>query len=310
VWNDLNRNGIFESAEFRISMVTVFLDLDNDGVLDAGEPQTSTNSQGIYTFSGVAPGSYIVRQVTPSDFIQTFPASGFHSVNVVSGQTVSNVNFGNVRGEIRGVKFEDENEDGVQGPGEFGLSSVTIYLDLDDDGVLDPAEPQTLTDPSGAYLFQNLAPGSYVVREIVPQGYTQTAPGGDGARRVTLAAGQIVSGQDFGNHPMGGEADPLFRPLPEDVNGDGRVDLRDLLLVIAAVRASQEQNFAAAVGDPTDVTGDQRLLLNDVLRVVQHLRNQPATGVEGEGEAEEPDPLNRLTWDFDLLAADVSRRRR
>jgi hypothetical protein len=307
VWNDLNRNELFEQSEFRIAMITVFVDLDEDGQLDQGEPQASTNSQGMYTISNVPAGSHLVREVVPSDFVQTFPPSGFHSVSVFAGQTTSDVNFGNVRGEIRGVKFSDSNGDGVQGPQEFGLSGVTIYLDLDDDAVLDPSEPQTLTDSSGGYVFQNLAPGPYVVREIVPQGFLQTSPGGDGARRPILTAGEIESGQDFGNQPGGGEADPLAALVtPEDVDRNGVVDLRDLIAVIAAVRAGQENDYAAEADDPVDVTGDQRLLLNDVLRVVQELRRLSASSTDGEGEPE--DPFDPLAPTLDLLADDVRRR--
>jgi hypothetical protein len=312
VWNDLNRNGDFESSEFRISMVTVFVDLDNDGALDQGEPQATTDSQGMYTITGVTPGSRIVREVVPSDFIQTFPASGFHSVNVAAGQTVSDVNFGNVRGEIRGVKFNDANGNGVQGPQEFGISGVTIFLDLDDNAVLDPAEPQTLTDSSGGYVFQNLAPGSYIVREVTPSGFVQTAPGGDGAHRPPLAAGQIVSGLNFGNQSGGGEAElPIPAFAAEDVDRNGRVDLLDLLAVIAAVRASQDQGFAAATAISADVTGDERLFVNDVLRVVQYLRTFPDVSGEGERESDESEiePLHPLSIDFDLLADDIARRR-
>jgi hypothetical protein len=311
VWNDLNRNGIFEPSELRVGGVIVYVDLDDDGARDGTEPKATSNSQGMYTISDVAPGSRIVRQEIPSDSIQTFP-SEFHSVNVLAGQTVSNVNFGNVKGEIRGVKFADLDGNGSQGPSEFGISSVTIYLDLDDDAFLDATEPQTLTDSSGGYVFQNLAPDSYVVREIVPQGFVQTAPGGDGARRLTLSPGQIVSGQDFGNQSGGGEADTLL-PLgtPEDVDGSGVVDLRDLVAVIAAVRTSQEQGYTSVPADPADVTGDQRLLLNDVLRVVQHLRNLSPLGGEGEGEDEsDSEAESGLAGVLDLVACDVTRRRR
>nr|WP_247650145.1 Calx-beta domain-containing protein [Cylindrospermopsis raciborskii] len=85
--------------------VSIYLDLNNNGVLDTGEPTqvtaadnpstTNIDETGQYSFTGVQPGTYIVREVVPSGFSQTFPNSpNYHSVNVASGQTVIK-NFGN-----------------------------------------------------------------------------------------------------------------------------------------------------------------------------------------------------------------------
>jgi hypothetical protein len=69
---------------------------------------------------------------------------------------------------------------------EPGLAGVTVYLDLNDNEVLDNGEPLQVTakdnpntpniDETGKYEFNYLEPGTYVVREIVPNGYIQTAP--------------------------------------------------------------------------------------------------------------------------------------
>ena len=69
---------------------------------------------------------------------------------------------------------------------EPGLTGVQVYLDLNNNGLLDANEPSQITssdnpntldiDETGQYRFTNLTPGSYVVREVVPGGYKQTAP--------------------------------------------------------------------------------------------------------------------------------------
>ena len=41
-------------------MCSTDLDLDNDGILDAGEPQTVTDVQGEYAFLNLEPGDYVV----------------------------------------------------------------------------------------------------------------------------------------------------------------------------------------------------------------------------------------------------------
>jgi hypothetical protein len=47
--------------------VTVYLDTNGDGILDDGEPTAITNRLGAYTFVGLSPGSYQVRQAISTD---------------------------------------------------------------------------------------------------------------------------------------------------------------------------------------------------------------------------------------------------
>ncbi len=93
---------------------------------------------------------------------------------------------------------------------EPALPGTTIFLDLNTNGALDPGEPTAVTqaddpattavDETGRFSFTGLAPGTYVVREVVPPGFVQTAPAGPGfAHTVVLAADQAVTGRDFGN---------------------------------------------------------------------------------------------------------------
>lgn len=78
------------------------------------------------------------------------------------------------------------------------VTGVTMYLDFNNNGQLDSNEPSQVTDQKGIYKFTDLAPGSYVVREIVESGFTQTAPAG-GFAEVTLGEDEIVSNINFGN---------------------------------------------------------------------------------------------------------------
>ncbi|NET07642.1 MAG: hypothetical protein F6K16_23660 [Symploca sp. SIO2B6] len=86
---------------------------------------------------------------------------------------------------------------------EPGYPGVTIYLDSNNNGSLDAGEPSTVTDAKGFYQFEDLAAGTYVVREVVDPSFTQTAPTG-GSFTVTLAQDQTVTNKDFGNAKVGG----------------------------------------------------------------------------------------------------------
>ncbi|NJL55730.1 hypothetical protein HC928_11430 [bacterium] len=78
------------------------------------------------------------------------------------------------------------------------LSGTTIYLDLNENGILDPGEPSQVSDDNGMYEFDGLASGTYVVREQIPEGYQQTFPV-DGVHRVTVGDSEVLEGLNFGN---------------------------------------------------------------------------------------------------------------
>jgi len=72
---------------------------------------------------------------------------------------------------------------------------VVVYLDFNNNGQLDSFELKTTTDANGNYKF--IEPfGTYVIRQVVPTGKTQTvAP----TNPITLAKGQTATGRKFGD---------------------------------------------------------------------------------------------------------------
>jgi len=95
VFNDINGDGTQDAGETGIADVEVYIDLDNVGYFVTGDPTTMTDASGDYTLTGLAAGSYIVRQALPLGYIQTTPANGYgHHVTVSAGQTLSAENFG------------------------------------------------------------------------------------------------------------------------------------------------------------------------------------------------------------------------
>jgi ELWxxDGT repeat protein len=56
------------------------------------------------------------------------------------------------------------------------LPKWQVFLDQDNDGQLDPAEPTTRTNSAGRYVFDHLLPGVHHVRVIVPAGWFCRTP--------------------------------------------------------------------------------------------------------------------------------------
>ncbi|GAA6623079.1 putative Ig domain-containing protein [Scytonema sp. NUACC26] len=93
---------------------------------------------------------------------------------------------------------------GGQNVVEPGLGGVRVYLDLNNNAAFDADEPtQVTSDTTGQYRFTGLLPNTYTVRQVVPNGYTQTFPGGQGGTRGDGYADVVLEYFAAGNAPDG-----------------------------------------------------------------------------------------------------------
>ena len=120
-----------------------------------------------------------------------------YQVAVGQGELITTLDFGNYRmSELRGMKFQDSNGNGVRDKNELGLAGVEIYVDLNRNGQWDHEEPKTMTqsdDPAtedinetGTYELRRLPPSrsqagsnqpaGYSVREVLQPGWVQSFP--------------------------------------------------------------------------------------------------------------------------------------
>lgn len=133
-------------------------------------------------------------------------------------------------GDITGVKFNDENGNGVRDAGELGLAGWIIEL-YDLAGNLLDTE---ITDATGSYEFIDLALGSYTVSEILQDGWIQTT--GNGI--YDIVAGQAIV-VEFGNVFENGEPPPPPPPPPPGVPVPPTVLL--LMLGVAGLLYQQQR---------------------------------------------------------------------
>lgn len=194
VFADVNGDGIRQTGEAGLANVQVFVDKNKNGIPDLGEPTAKTALNGTYTISGVAAGTYMVREVLPATFRATTPNP--LTLTVANAVTTA-ANFGDSQTVLlSGTVFNDSNGNKTQDATEKGLAGVTVYLDFNNNGQLDSFELKTTTDANGHFKF--IVPfGTYVVRQIVPAGKTVTF--GAAGHTITLGMGLTFGLLNFGD---------------------------------------------------------------------------------------------------------------
>ena len=164
-----------------------------------------------------------------------------------------------VLGSICGQKFRDLNHNGVKNVGEPGIAGWQFQI-------TGPGGTYTVfSDVNGNYCFNELPAGAYTITEIVVSPWIQTAPPG-GSYTVNLAAGQAVTGQDFGNYACNSTGG-CIQPPPNMVAwwpfGDGTTTAADVthlspprngaqLFGAAAQSAEGEVGHALSLGSELD----------------------------------------------------------
>jgi hypothetical protein len=248
-FNDLNGNGVRDAGEPGLAGVTITRTASvNDPV--GANLSVVTDAEGNFTFAAVPFGSFTISETVPAGFVQTFPGlPGTVSTNVNFGQrNVTGLLFGNraVAGTVSGVKFNDANGNGVRDADETGLAGVTIRL-TDASNVV----RTTTTDASGAFSFTNVAAGAYVVSEVVPNGFTQTAPAAPGTFAISVTTGQPVGPLLFGNRMTPDGTGSISGRKILDFEGNGVVDGNDRGFegIVFELRDSNGNLVATATSD-------------------------------------------------------------
>lgn len=174
-------------------------DITATRIPDSGPPGPvavrTTAAGGGYSFS-LRPGRYVISEASRAGWNQSAPATTTYDITVISGQTVSDRDFGNWRPvTIHGYKYGDNDADGVFDSGEPSLAGWLITLS---NGA------SRVTGSDGSFRFEDLRPGRYTVSETEQAGYRQTAPApAGGTHTVTLQSGQTAGPLQFGNVCLG-----------------------------------------------------------------------------------------------------------
>ena len=72
IYLDITGNGL-TADDTPLPGVNVYLDTNNNGVPNTGEPLTTTLADGSYMFTDLVAGTYKVREVAPTGYVRTAP---------------------------------------------------------------------------------------------------------------------------------------------------------------------------------------------------------------------------------------------
>ena len=281
VWNDVNANGMRDSGEVGVPDVAVYLDANDDSVLDEIELVSITGDDGTYRFNQVPDSNQIVRIVVPAGFVQSSPPGNGSQIAGPQDQVVvEQVNFG-VRvtpAEINGIVWQDLNRDGFRDDSEAVRDGTTVRI-------LDVATEETIhetqTDASGHYQFLGIVPGSYFVQittDSIDAITTNDRRGSDrhdsnvdpqsGRRRFDLLRGEVAQAIDVGLYSAWNNFSDRY-----DVNQNGEVSPTDALVVINFLGrlASGVGGQQPAPDTSPDVSGNSEVSPLDALLVINEL---------------------------------------
>lgn len=218
VFSDLNNNGVIDAGESGIGSPSVTVTLS--GTDDLGQTvslTTTTDGSGNYTFKQLRPGNYTITETQPAGYLPGKASVGtglatagsasadgnvFSGLVLKPGEHGSNYNFGELAGtSLSGYVYIDANKNGMRDVNETaGIGGVTITLTGTDD-LGQPVHATTTTANDGGYTFANLRPGTYTLAETQP---AQWQDGGDSIGMVAgTPNGSLAANDTVGNIVLG-----------------------------------------------------------------------------------------------------------
>ncbi|MBC7783793.1 MAG: hypothetical protein H7144_08125 [Burkholderiales bacterium] len=193
----------------------VYVDRNNDGLFNIGEPSAFSWAGGTYLLQyssrEVPAGGYFIRLEPTADW-QAVSSAQYGTLGALSN--ISGANFtvsgGGVveppppppppptTGSISGVVFGDSNNNGLYDSGDSLGPARVVFIDANANGKIDAGEKQTTSNAVGVYTFANLSAGVYKISRVFPAGY-RISNSANSYITVTLAEGQSINTAHIGS---------------------------------------------------------------------------------------------------------------
>lgn len=192
------------------------------------EFETTSDGDGNYQFDNVPPGNVNMSQRLSGQLVMCntvgwAPTGSGISFPLGPNETRQSDTPLTGCGVIEGVKFWDENENGIKDAGEGTTEEIwTITADWSGSGAGADVQATTSKD-DGTYQVRDLPPGQFTLKEV------QDKPGWEQTKEpdpVTLGINETVTEQDFGNSGIDFAVEPFGLAIGDVVvNADGTIVL-------------------------------------------------------------------------------------
>jgi hypothetical protein len=231
---DMSGNGVFDDGDYYVNGWTIKL-FKNGQEIDSQVTRTYTVPEtivGRYCFLIKEPGTYQIKEVLKAGWTMTFPALHVgdainptewvgHTLTVYSGTDITGKHFGNWEWmEISGHKYISGTTTPISGWHMQLFKGVT------------QVGADAVTGVNGLYSFLVKEPGSYDIKEVLQDKWTETSPvltysPGDGTTPsvlgysgIAVVSGTDVICKDFENFQWASICGIKFN----DKDGDGNLD--------------------------------------------------------------------------------------
>lgn len=208
---DINRNSVFDAGENLIAGARlVVTDLGISSVVyDA-----LSGADGTWPTFSYPPGRDLRWATTVLWGPQLTERSGQFRTESGGTLMIQGQGFQDASFAVTAVLFFDLDGDGVQDPVDYGMNGITCRLESQQGTILAETTSSASSEGDGICRFDGLETGTYVVRQIVPDGFRQATPGsaGDGGGGGGGGGGAGGPGPGFGV-PPGGPGAPGFPPV-------------------------------------------------------------------------------------------------
>lgn len=167
IYNDANQNGAADDGETPLVGWTAYVDYNNNGKVDESEPFAVTDADGAYQITGLAAGTYRIREIRQSGWTRSEPPGnfplGYYDLTLTDGQAQTGSDFGNYEPPV-GVPVPPP----APPTGTADTSTTTqdrpavtdvLSNDTADDD-LDPGSVTIVTEPSNGKAVVNPVTGA------------------------------------------------------------------------------------------------------------------------------------------------------
>ena len=214
-----DNNGLLDGTEPGIAGVKITLTGNDD--LGPVSLTTTTADDGSYGFTNLRPGTYTITETQPDGYLDGKDTAGtlggvvavpsildqINAIAVASGSNGNNYNFGELEpAGLSGFVYIDVNNNGQIDLGEQGIAGATVKLTGTDD-LGRPVSLTAQTNADGAYAFNTLRQGTYLITEEQPANYLDGKDtvgslggtvGNDVFSQISLPAGADGLNYNFG----------------------------------------------------------------------------------------------------------------